>query len=136
MSRIRITNALLAALAGAVVLLHTDGSVHAEPPVIKDFSSIGGRPRNKDNAKDKMYLVKPGDKITFQVKAENAEKYEWRLNKKVRQEAKGNSLIWTVPNEKGTWEIHVSVSNKDGRAHQEWVVSTLTKAEAPDLFDY
>ncbi len=136
MSRIRITSALLAALAGAAVMLHTNGPVHAEPPVIKDFSSTGGQPRNKDNAGDKMYLVKPGDKITFQVKAENAEKYEWQLNKKVQKEAKGNSLIWTVPNEKGTWEIHVKVSNKDGQIHQEWVISTLTKAEAPDLFDY
>ncbi len=82
-----------------------------------------------------MYLVKAGDKIAFKVKAEGAEKYEWQVNKAV-QEAKADTFAWTVPDGKGVWEIHLEASNKDGAAHQEWVVSTLTKSEAPVLFDY
>ncbi len=115
--------------------LITGSLVHAAPPVIKEFSSEGGKPRNKDNARDVMYLAKPGDKIVFKVKAEGSQGYEWRVDKIV-QDAKTDTFGWTVPQEKGIWEIHLEVSNKDGKAHQEWVVSTLAKSEAPVIFDY
>ncbi len=118
------------------ILLVTGGFVHASSPVIKDFSSDGGHARNKDNAGDTMYLVRPADKITFKVKAEGADKYEWQVNKKAQAKATGNTFAWTVPDEKGIWEIHLTASNKDGAAHQEWVVSTLGRSEAPVLFDY
>ena len=103
---------------------------------IETWSSTGGHTKNKDGPQDRMYLVKGGDKITFAVKAEGAEKYIWQVNKKVQKGAEGNTFTFTVPNEKGIWEIHViAVSGKD-KAHAEWVVSTLNKAEAPDIFDY
>ncbi|MDY7011203.1 MAG: hypothetical protein SVV80_10705 [Planctomycetota bacterium] len=128
-------------------------------PVIKDFSSTGGRTTNKTDPKDLMYLVKPGDKITFSVKAEGVQNYVWQVNKKVDNKAKGDSFTWTVPNEKGIWEIHVQAGgayrqlakstskHKEirqegikqhlwGGAHQEWVVSTLSAEEAPALFEF
>ncbi len=91
-----------------------------------------------------MYLVQAGDRIIFSVKAEGAEKYEWQVNKEVQAKATGNSLAWTVPNKKAIWEIHLTATGGkeeaprqgSGQAHQEWVVSTLNKSEAPDFFDY
>jgi hypothetical protein len=111
-------------------------SARAATSLIKDFSSTGGNPQNKSGRRDIMYLVKTGDKITFTVKAEGAEKCEWQVNKKIDKKAKSNSFSWTVPNEKGIWEIHLMVTGSGKEAHQEWVVSTLPKAEAPDFFDY
>ncbi len=104
-------------------------------PVIKDFSSRGGSPRNKRGPRDRMYLVRPGDKITFSVKAQDARKYVWQVNKEL-QKAKTDTFTWTVPREKGIWEIHLTTGNKDAKAHQEWVVSTLSKTEAPAFFEY
>ena len=46
-------------------------------PIITDWSSEGGDTQNKSDAKDRMYLVRPGDKITFSVKAGGADKYVW-----------------------------------------------------------
>lgn len=105
-------------------------------PVIKDFSSKGGHTTNKAGPKDIMYLVKPGDKITFTVKADGAEKYEWTVNKKVDKEATGESFVWTVPDEKGIWEIHLTATAGKEQAHQEWVISTSPKSEAPDFLEY
>ncbi len=104
--------------------------------VITDFRSEGGNTRNKTGRRDIMYLAKPGDRITFSVKAESAEKYEWQVNKTVDKKAAGNSFVWTVPKGKGIWEIHLTVAGSGAEAHQEWVVSTLPKAEAPEFFDY
>ena len=105
-------------------------------PVIKEFSSTGGNPTNKTGLTDTMYLVRPGDKITFTIKAKGAEKYQWQVNKKVDTKAAGEKFTWAVPEEKGIWEIHLTVSSDKEDAHQEWVVSTLSKKEAPDFFDY
>ena len=106
-------------------------------PIIHEISSTGGHPVNKDNPKDRMYLVKVGDKITFTVKAEGAEKYVWQVNKVVQKNVRANTFTWTVPDEKDIWEIHVVAKDSKGnQAHQEWVISTLTKAEAPDFFEY
>ncbi len=121
-------------------------------PVIKDFFSKGGHTQNKTGPADRMYLVKGGDKITFTIKAEGAEKYEWQVNKDVQAKATGNSLNWTVPDKKGIWEIRVKVIGKGGDqsiqdgqalvdvsknniAVREWVVTTLSKKEAPTIFD-
>ncbi|MCK4624741.1 MAG: PQQ-like beta-propeller repeat protein [Phycisphaerae bacterium] len=112
------------------------GTLRVATPVIKEFSSTGGSPQNKTGDEDLMYLVKSGEKTTFTVKADGAEKYTWQVNKKAQAKATGNTFAWTVPDEKGIWEIHLTVSNKDGATHQEWVVSTLTRSEAPVIFDY
>ncbi len=125
------------ALFVMILMVVSAGSLAAEKtPVIKEFSSKGGHPQNKTGPADRMYLVRSGDKITFSVKADGAGKYEWTVNKKADAEATGNSFIWTVPNEKGIWEIHLKASDKEGEVHQEWVVSTLSKTEAPDFLDY
>jgi hypothetical protein len=105
-------------------------------PVIVDWSSHGGRVKNKDDARDRMYLVQSGDRITFEVKARNAREYEWQVNKVVQEGVRGSSFSWVVPEEKGIWEIHVVVKGDEGEAHCEWVVSTLTDEEAPTIFDY
>ncbi|MDY7010350.1 MAG: hypothetical protein SVV80_06295 [Planctomycetota bacterium] len=105
-------------------------------PVIKDYSSTGGNPVNKTGPQDSMYLVKGGDKITFTVKADGAEKYVWQVNKQADKGATGETLTWTVPDTKGIWEIHVTAGGEDGSAHTEWVVSTLDEKEAPDIFEY
>ncbi|MCK4624737.1 MAG: DUF2341 domain-containing protein [Phycisphaerae bacterium] len=118
------------------VLLVTGGLIHAASPVIKDFSSEGGHPRNKSGLRDRMYMVKAADKITFSVKAEGAKKYEWQVNKKVREKVNGGLFTWTVPGEKGIWEIHLKATVGGKEAHQEWVVSTLSKTEAPDFIEY
>jgi hypothetical protein len=66
---------------------------------------------------------------------ERSREYQWLVNK-FNQNNNFDSLTWTVPNEKGIWEIHVNVSNVDGEDHLEWVISTLSASEAPDFFDY
>ncbi|MDY7011686.1 MAG: hypothetical protein SVV80_13195, partial [Planctomycetota bacterium] len=120
----------------ACVVILSVGLVASAAPVIKDFSSTGGCMQNKTGQTDRMYLVKPGDKITFVVKADGAEKYVWQVNKQVVEGADEQSFTFTVPNEKGIWEIHVKAVSDDKEAHQEWVISALPKAEAPDIFDY
>ncbi|MCK4591713.1 MAG: hypothetical protein KAT86_08165, partial [Candidatus Latescibacteria bacterium] len=61
--------------------------------------------------------------------------YQWEVNK-VNQHNKAGTFTWKVPDEKGIWEIHLACCNEKGEAHQEWVVSTLSGQEAPDLFEY
>ncbi|MCK4624906.1 MAG: hypothetical protein KAV00_06325, partial [Phycisphaerae bacterium] len=120
------------------------GGLALATPVIKDFSSKGGRTTNKTGPKDTMYLVKAGDKITFSVTANGAQKYVWQVNKKAVAEAtarlsspkSGNLFVWPVPKAKGIWEIHLKVAAGDKSVHQEWVVSTLSKSEAPAVFEY
>jgi len=116
----------IARLIGLSILL-TAQSLLAKP-IIQQWSSTGGHTKNKDGPQDGMYLVKGGDKITFTVKAEGADKYIWQVNKKVQNDATNNTFVFTVPNSKGIWEIHVEAIGKDGSAHAEWVVSTLSKA--------
>ncbi len=103
--------------------------VASAQPVIKGFSN------SKTGDNKTMFLVKAGEKITFSVQAEGAKSYEWTVNK-APAGGKKAKFTWTVPNEKGIWEIHVKASGKGGLVHQEWVVSTLTKDEAPTFFDY
>ena len=105
-------------------------------PVILDWSSHGGRVKNKEDERDRMYLVQSGDRIIFQVKARNAREYEWQVNKVVQEGVTGSSFIWVVPEGKGIWEIHVVARGEGGETHHEWVVSNLSGDEAPDFFDY
>jgi len=112
------------------------GIATAARPIIKDARSTGGHTRNKTNAADVMYLAEPGDVITFSVTAEAAETYEWQVNKRVQRGATGRTFRWRVPREKGIWEIHVVVSNGEGAAHHEWVISTLSAEEAPAFFEF
>ncbi|MCK4624218.1 MAG: hypothetical protein KAV00_02830 [Phycisphaerae bacterium] len=132
---VKATKSIVRIAPVGLVILVMAGALDAAPPVISNFSSEGGSPANKDNARDTMYLLKPGDKVAFKVNAEGAAGYEWQVNKAV-QKAKGDTFIWAVPKEKGIWEIHLKVTNKDGQAHHEWVISTLGKDEAPDFFEY
>ena len=90
----------------------------------------------KTKDKDQMFLVKPKENITFSVKVEGAHKCQWQMNKKVDKKATGNSFTWTVPNEKGIWEIHLKATADGKEVHQEWVVSTLPKKDAPDFIEY
>ena len=127
-------------LIGFVIFLLFAGVnvVSAAAPSITDWSSSGGTTQNKDNNQDIMYLVQQGDVITFNVTATGTEPiaYEWQVNKVVDVSATTNTFIWTVPNEKSIWEIHLKASNAEGEDHIEWVVSTLNASEAPDIFDY
>ncbi|RLI03284.1 hypothetical protein DRO38_02895, partial [Candidatus Bathyarchaeota archaeon] len=114
------------------------GVASAVAPSITDWSSTGGTTQNKDNDQDIMYLIQQGDVITFNVTVTGTEPitYEWQVNKVVDVSATTNTFIWTVPNKKGIWEIHLKASNADGEDHTEWVISTLNSSEAPDVFDY
>ena len=91
---------------------------------------------SKTGDADRMFLVKPGETITFSVVTSGVDEYQWQVNKKVQDGVTGDSFTWTVPDEKGIWEIHLKVSGSGAEAHTEWVVSTLSTDEAPDIFDY
>lgn len=65
-----------------------------------------------------VFRVKPGEQITFSVRAEGAEKYLWLVDGAVQKGADAASLKWTVPNEKGMWKICVKTTN---RARERWV---------------
>jgi len=73
---------------------------------------------SKTGDKKTVFQVKPGEKITFTVKADGAEKYQWLGNNAVQNEAKGASFTWTVPAKKGIWKILVKTTNK---AREQWV---------------
>ena len=72
---------------------------------------------SKTGDKKTVFQVKPGEKITFTVKADSAEKYQWLVNNVVQNEAKGASFTWTVPAKKGIWKIFVKTTNK---AREKW----------------
>ena len=136
MTSMKLRKVVFVAVWNAVVVSFACGDLCASEPVIEGWSSEGGRTRNKDNNRDIMYLVQPGDRVRFRVTARSATQYKWQVNKQVQRHATGASFSWTVPVQKAIWEIHVVVSNSEGEAHHEWVVSTLPADEAPDVFDY
>ena len=124
-----VTLILITGLSGVV-------SVSAAAPSITNWSSTGGTTTNKDNPQDLMYLVQPGDEITFSVTANEACNYNWSVNK-VDQGINSNAFTFTVPSlncsqdlSKCIWEIHAKVYNDNGEAHHEWVISTLSEEEA------
>ena len=132
--RIRSCNVLT--FAAAWVLAAASGISSGTAPQIVDWSSRGGITKNKDNVRDIMYLVRPGDRITFAVKVVGASTYEWQVNKVVQEDVAGSTFSWVVPEGKGIWEIHVVAKGEGGEAHHEWVISTLVEKEAPDFFEY
>ncbi|MBU4498290.1 MAG: hypothetical protein KKG09_09835, partial [Verrucomicrobia bacterium] len=125
-----------------IFLLALTGSSWGAVPLIKEFSSSGGNPANKDNDQDIMYLVQPGDSISFRVTADQQVSYEWTVNKSTKAgrgvtvPAVSDIFNWTAPDEKGVWEIHLRCWNTlSEETQKEWVVSTLTLAEAPVIFE-
>ncbi len=106
-------------------------------PIITDWGSTGGTTLNKDNVKDRMYLVTANDSLTFTVTVDQAVDYEWQVNKSTGTSINLSTFNWTAPNEKGIWELHLKCWNSSNEeAHMEWVVSTLSTGEAPEIFDY
>jgi len=122
------------------------GIVSAAPSIVA-WSSSGGNPANKDNPQDLMYLIQPGDEITFSVTANESCNFTWEVNKVEEKNtispSTTDSFTFTVPSlncsqdpSECIWEIHVKAFNENGEAHQEWVISTLNESEAPDFFEY
>ena len=109
-------------------------SVSAKPSII-DWYSSGGHPRYKDDDKDVMYLVEKGDLIEFSVTVDEPANFSWEVNK-IEQNETSNRFTFSVPEEDGIYEIHVTAYNEFGESHHEWVISTLSEEEAPDIFDY
>ncbi|RJS75398.1 PEGA domain-containing protein, partial [Methanophagales archaeon] len=144
-SRIKNTPVFIAYFILALILitgLSGVVSVSAAAPSITDWSSTGGKPTNKDNPQDLMYLVQPGDEITFSITTSEPCNYNWSVNK-VDQDINSNTFTFTVPSlncsedpSECIWEIHIKAYNDNGEAHHEWVISTLNESEAPDIFDY
>ncbi len=65
-----------------------------------------------------VFEAKPGEQITFGLKAQGAGEYLWCIDGRVREKADSPSFKWTVPNKKGMWKILVKTTNKDRR---RWV---------------
>lgn len=116
-------------------------------PVVSTFaqSELPARPRmvkvkqwsnSKTKDQRRMFPVEPGERITFSADVPGAEQYQWQVHKKVDAEVRRDSFTWTVPDKKAIWEIHLKVMGGGSEAHQEWVVSTLSADEAPELFEY
>ncbi len=125
-----------------IFLLALAASSWGAVPVITNYSSSGGNPANKDNNQDITYLVQQKDVLAFTVTADQPVNYEWAVNKSteagrvINLPAVSDTFNWTVPNEKGIWEIHLRCGNADNEeTHKEWVVSTLSSGEAPEFFD-
>jgi hypothetical protein len=105
-----------------------------------DGLRITGWSSSKTGDRDRMFLVKPGEGITFTVNVAGAVSVEWFVNKRymVSGAIRGrrSTFAWTVPKRKGIWEIHALVRGESDSEHCEWVVSTLSREEAPDFFEY
>jgi len=124
-----------------VLLFAGVGMVSATAPSITNWSSSGGNTTNKDNPQDLMYLVLPGDEITFSVTTSEPCTFNWSVNK-IDQGINSNTFTFTVPSlncsqdlSECIFEVHVKAYNDNGEAHHEWVISTLSEEEAPDFFD-
>ena len=90
------------------------GATPSKPAIDKKPEKTAGKivswTNSRTNSRKRMFLVRRGEKITFSVKADGIREYEWRLNKKVQEKAIGDSFTWTVPDEKGIWEIHLKTT--------------------------
>lgn len=88
------------------------------------------------NNSEKTFIVPESINITFSVNTSEMVGYSWFVNK-INQNNNTNSLTYTLPNEKGIWEIYLkTVGVTTGEDYLKWVVSTLNLSEAPDIFDY
>ena len=127
----------------------------AEAPKVISWSN------SKTGNEETVFAVKPGEKITFTVKADGAEKYLWEVNGIVQKGVGGASFEWTVPDKKGLWKVQAKATNrsleqyvvglvkdfkqfhnrdvpeviKDGyyppQCRKEWIVSTFLKSVKP-----
>jgi len=64
-----------------------------------------------------VFRVKPGEQITFSVRAEGAEKHQWQVDGVVQEGAGNASFRWTVPANGGISKICVRTTN---RAREQW----------------
>ncbi len=140
MREIDFTGSIRAMAGSLVLLVGLTGNVCAASPVLVSFSSTGGSPVNKEDNQDIMYLINQGASLSFNVTFDQPVSYTWTVNKSDQQTvttpANSDTFNWTVPGESGIWEIHLKCWNgTNEEAHKEWVVSTLSPAEAPDFFD-
>ncbi len=81
-------------------------------------SKIISRSNTKTGNDKTVFKVKPGEQITFSVKADGAEQYQWRVNGQLQEGAASESFKWTVPEKKGMWKILIRSTNNDRR---KWV---------------
>ncbi|MCK4626007.1 MAG: right-handed parallel beta-helix repeat-containing protein, partial [Phycisphaerae bacterium] len=100
--------------AGLLIALGMVGTVNAQMP---DPPKVVSSSDSKTAGKKTVFQVKPGEKITFSVKAKGAEKYQWLVNKAIRKGAEADSFTWTVPDKKGMWKILLKTTSK---ARQKW----------------
>ncbi|MCK4625126.1 MAG: right-handed parallel beta-helix repeat-containing protein [Phycisphaerae bacterium] len=104
---------LITASLVMVCCLSTSASAKgAEAPKVISWSN------SKTGNEKTVFAVKPGEKITFSIKADGAEKYLWLADKVVQKTAGGASFTWTVPARKGMWTIHVKTTTI---AREQWV---------------
>ncbi len=127
-------------LALAAALLFVFSGVANAAPAITSWSSSGGTTQNKNDAQDIMYLVQQGDSITFSITASGATSYKWYVNK-VDQNNNNANFVFSVPACDKVkyapgciWEVSAEASDGTS-AYVEWVISTLSSAEAPEFFD-
>jgi len=99
---------------------------------------------NASSPTDVMFLVGTAESVLFNVTVvdNTTLAYRWLVNK-IDQNQNSNNLTFTVPacdhvNDLSSciWEIYLTVNDSAGHeAYKEWVVSNLSVAEAPVLFD-
>ena len=132
--RVGLSNGVMACIACLLGIALLAGRCWGGEVEIVDWSN------SKTGDRDRMFLVEPGERITFRIKVKGAKRFEWAVNKRFLTSAPAEKQIseftWTVPTRKGIWEIHVVARGRSEAVHNEWVVSTLEASEAPDFFDY
>ncbi|MCD6377376.1 MAG: hypothetical protein J7L99_00845, partial [Planctomycetes bacterium] len=72
------------AVVSLVVALGAVRVAMAQEPAAPRITSWSN---SKTGDKKTVFQVKPGEKITFSVKADGAEKYQWRLDKDVQKQS-------------------------------------------------
>ncbi len=92
----------------AAVLAVVCSALAGEPEAPNIVSLSNSRTADRKTS----FQVKPGEKITFSVKAKDASKYLWQVGGSVQKASKGSSFTWTVPDKKGLWKIRVKATNK------------------------
>jgi len=100
---------------------------------------------NASSPQDLMFLVGVNDSVFFNitVNESNLDSFVWLVNK-ADQSNNASNFTFIIPDCDHTynpssciWEIHVIVNDSAGNEdHHEWVISTLSINEAPDMFDY
>ncbi len=77
-------------LPGLAMAASCCGMAAACRPVIEGAWPTSGHTPNKATAADLVYLVRPGDAITFSVTAEAPGRHEWQVNKPVQEGVVGS----------------------------------------------